>query len=584
MTLWLPGNPPNQHVMTITRPSSFDHLPPLQMPSREMIQDVHELLCEFVRKSGLKPGVYSSLNKDGYAQVKFVYDEVFNVLKDEIETLDVFDLAFNLYEWLERLIGHIEKRRYKDIPDLMTVGRSHSQNDVHEIWKRVSPYSEGVRWLIEIAVDNCSSSEAKVSESQLNRLIALASELVHWDTTWEHIAHGVLPHDVIIENDFKLRGVARPQSHAALRAYEQAMFRWHKDADKNWLERVFPSKNDSPDIENLVNYPRLNEAMTEELGYNLRDRLTYCVGLIESFDYHEYMKAVPEKELYKFLQEEKQLSAHTIEALLIDHSLSRHPDSGVSPEPVRPVEDARRDSRLMRRPVVVVEQPNMEAICIYGIETLTVSAQRFQEQFLSGLIQFPRMGQKSLVKREIGRIQETLGNQFRDEIAAQCQELEIEVRTEKDRVGKEQIPAGVGFGPVDVFVVDRQSGRFVLVEVKDTQGPGTVPRKLRTDRDRFDKYLEKLELQVKWFESRVEALYAESGEDPSEEYKVEGVIVVNSPRLWMYASEKPLPILTDLEFYDLLTSGEPLLSSVVDVDSNLPKRVLYLPDGQRLRT
>ena len=580
MTLWLPGNPPSQHVMTITRPASFDNLPPLQTPSREMIEDVHELLCEFVRKSGLKPGVYSSLNPDGYAQVKFVYDGVFNMLKNEIETLDVLDLVFNLYEWLERLIGHIEERRYKDIPNLITVGRSHSQSDVNEIWRRVSPYSEGVRWLIEIAVDNCSSSEAKVSESQFNRIMALARELVFWDTTWEHIASGVLPHEVLIEKDFRVQSAAQPKSFAALRAYKQALLPWQEDANKQWLERVLAPRNYAPEIEDLWDYPHLNQAMKTELGYSLHDWWTYSIGLIESFDTNKYMKVLPREELGIFLQNEKQLSPQTLDSLLIDHSLSRR----IGDDAIRPVQHARRDSRLMRRPVVLLDQSDTEAICIYGIETLTVSAQRFREQFLSGQIQFPRIGQKSLVKREIGRIQETLGNQFRDEIAAQCQELEIEARTEKDRVGKEQIPAGVGFGPVDVFVVDRKSARFVLVEVKDTHGPGTVPSKLKADRKRFRDYVQKLELQVKWFESRVEALYAESGVDPSEEYKVEGVIVVSSPRFWVYASEEPLPILTDLDFYDLLTKGEPLLSSVVDVDSNLPKRVLYLPDGQRLRT
>ena len=129
---------------------------------------------------------------------------------------------------------------------------------------------------------------------------------------------------------------------------------------------------------------------------------------------------------------------------------------------LRPAEYAGRDSRLVRRPVVVLDGLDAPPICLYGIETLDAAAHMFIRDFPAGRIRIPRMSNNGSLKRAIGTIQTNLGSAFRDEIAANCKDTGLVAVKEKDRAGTERIPQGDGFGPVDVFIVDEQHRRFVL--------------------------------------------------------------------------------------------------------------------------
>ena len=159
------------------------------------------------------------------------------------------------------------------------------------------------------------------------------------------------------------------------------------------------------------------------------------------------------------------------------------------------------------------------------------------------------------VKRTIGGIQTNLGDVFRDRIAESCRELGYEARKEKNFTGIDHIPASIGFGPIDVFVVDRKFKRFILVEAKDTDNPGILSNKVRTELNDFRKYVEKLERQTNWFRDRVESLKLEFGIDSNEVFAVAGVIVINLPRLWMFTTGEEYPVVTDRRFFDLLKRG-----------------------------
>ena len=126
---------------------------------------------------------------------------------------------------------------------------------------------------------------------------------------------------------------------------------------------------------------------------------------------------------------------------------------------------------------------------------------------------------------------------------------------EKKRIEREQIPQGRKFGPIDVFVVDRKFRRFVLVETKGVADEGTVPKLIKIELKDFQRAIGKLERQIAWFKDRVESLKAELGLSPDEDYAVEGVIVISSPRLWMYAQPEPLPVVDEYEFFRILNKG-----------------------------
>ena len=581
MTLKIPGYSSDQFLMAIRSPSSFQHLPPLRTPSTHMIEDIEELQRSIVERSGLEPGAYSSLDRETYNRVEVVYNELLNLLLEEISGLDVGDLTFSLYEWLEETLGHINKRRYESIPDLLVAGSPRSSDSVHEMWLHLSPFTEAVRWLIEVAIKSCGVSHVRPTDEQLALIVALSRNILLWDGSWEHIAHGVLPHTLTVKPDFTTEFGPQPQGMAAWATYQKAIVPWRNELDRRWMLTVT-----SKDVEvtraeaETLHYEHLDRAIEIELGYNLEDWRNYSLGLIDSFDYHEYIKAMPKEELSQFLQSKWRVSPETFESLLLDHSLSKQTISDLQLDQIRPAEHARRDSRLFRRPVVVLERGDGESICLYGIETVVAWTPRFEGQFLSGRIQFPRMSSTGPVKKAIGAIQRTIGDTFRDEVSQRCRAIGIDSVTEKDSAGTEHIPPGTGFGPVDVFAVDRQSRRFVLMEVKDLDDPGIVPKRMRTEMESFCRHVEKLQKQADWFTTRVEALKCEFGISATDEYTVEGVIVVNHPRLWMYAFQEPMPIVSDKDLFDLLMTGERLVTPPADMKPTLSGSGLYLPDGR----
>jgi hypothetical protein len=131
---------------------------------------------------------------------------------------------------------------------------------------------------------------------------------------------------------------------------------------------------------------------------------------------------------------------------------------------------------------------------------------------------------------------------------------------EKTKVAGESILQERGFGPVDVFVVDRQARRFILVEAKDVADEGPVPRFLKDEHAAFVEAMIKVQRQVGWFGARLDKLKSEYGIPLEEDYSLEGVMVVNSPRLWMYTMDEAMPVVDVKRFGENLKSGSRFLN------------------------
>ena len=193
--------------------------------------------------------------------------------------------------------------------------------------------------------------------------------------------------------------------------------------------------------------------------------------------------------------------------------------------------------------------------CIYGVETAGVYGSLFADRLISGRIGIP-MKTGGLLRKAIGGIQTGLGDALRDQIWKRCMDGGYQVRREKDKIGRKGLPQGRGFGPVDVFVVDRIHRRFVLAEAKDVADEGTVAKLIRAEFEKFLAAVGKLNKQVAWFEDRLDSLKAEYDISPDEDYSVEGVIAISRPRIWMYTHVEPLPIVDDRNFLRILEAGE----------------------------
>lgn len=567
MTLIHPDHPDEPIVYSFSLPSSFTNLPPPRLPQRKDHSQATELRSSLIRRFDLKPGTYSSLlDQDTYERVDLVYRSLVDSLVEDLSRLDLSDLCIGLYKRQEQLYGHINLQKHLSIGERLMVGNRQPSNHLDELWLRMSPFTEATRWLIEVGIKCCELSGDEVSESALDSLTAKALVILEWDNAWETIAHGVMPHELTIGSDLALTGKPSHRMLLAMKAYQEAKLPWDIEEDSQWLDVTLSEKTgESPGHFESPEDEELNGPMVEELGYSMTDWRHYFHGLITSFDYGQYFKAIGKDELGDYLLGQRGIDSECLDSILIDHSLSKETLEPYGLDDLRPAEHARRDSRLLRRPVVVLRSPGASTLCLYGIETLGAWTERFPSQLRSGRVHLPRMAEKGPLKRTVGKIQSRLGAVFMDNIADACSDAGLQNIREKSSIGGERFPEGHGFGPVDVFAVDRRHRRFVLAEVKDTDDPGFVSDEMRAERDKYRSLLLKVKRQVDWFEARTTELKLELGIDPGEEYAVEGVVVINRPRVWMYMEREPTPIVTDRDLFAKLGAGEKLLTRPVAI-------------------
>ena len=541
---------PARFAVPITVPSSFKGLPPPRLPSMESFTQVRRLHSSLVKEEGLAPGTYTTADPDLMRRVEAVFLGLKDALARELSALDVMGLSVELYRRHEEYFGSIRKQEL--LIDLKTEGNSAAMQK-YRIWERASHFTMATRWLIEMTVKCCDTTGSRPSKGKVDYLIALACIIVDWDAVWEHIVHRVLPHEIVIGSDFKVSSGQSSRTALAYEAYRKALVPYEAESAALQAE----SRKENVTLEKLLEQSKiknLNSPMEMERGYSMEDWLRLSAGLIDSFNERQYFKITRDDRLANFLFQSWQLPTDRLKKLLADHGLSKQTLADTGLGELHPIERPRRDSRLLRRPIVVLER-NGKVFCLYGIETLIAGLQIFLDRLPSGRVRLPSTRDNGPVQQAIGKMQTHQGDFFRDEISDLCTEAELENVKEKSSIGNERIPQGGGFGPVDVFVVDRKNCRFVLAEVKDVSDEGVDSKLMKGELREFLNFIRKLELQRNWFGDRVAALKAEFDVASEGEYAVVGAIVINWPRLWLYTHTEALPIVDFRRFLKILRSG-----------------------------
>ena len=196
-----------EYLVPIMTPLSFKSLPvKLDFPSRRRFDEIASLRREIIKKSGLRPGAYLSIEPDVRRQVDYVLDGLTKLLAAELSSVNALDLCRRLYKRHEEYIGLMRKYQYDSIPaylDDHQVQRSIEQQQ--NAWLRISPFTEPMRWLIEMTVKFSQTSTGDhIGGKRFDQLIVLAHEIHQWDSVWENISHDVIPHRVTLNGDFTL--------------------------------------------------------------------------------------------------------------------------------------------------------------------------------------------------------------------------------------------------------------------------------------------------------------------------------------------------------------------------------------------
>lgn len=548
--------PPFPPLQLVSYPSSYDALPKLSVSDRSEMARVEEIKRCLVRKSGIQPGTYSEIDPGLYAPIEEVYNGLMDTLLSELSGVNAFDLCIRLYKRNEEYLGHIFSSHFARAARQSATGISESSMPSQQLWERLSQYTEPTRWLVEITVKFCQTQGEKVTARKFDRLIELARAIHEWDMIWEHIHWNIIPHEITFDSHFTVDAHAAPRAERIAQSYRMALAPNTAEGEQEEYKR-FQSRNKEMSAEEsiaMLAEMGLDPALTAEQGYSMSDWAKFYFGVLDSFAAHEYCKVIKLTSLESFLSQKWKLPSDRLHYLLKDFALSKETVSCIDIKNFRPAEYGRRDSRLLRRPVVLLSRGSSTQ-CLYGVETIYFGSRMILGRLENGRIDLVRQSKNKNVRKAVGKLQRELGEVFEQNIADECKSRGYQYQPEKNHIKGTRIPQGQNFGPVDVFVVDREHKRFVLTEAKNVMDEGMIPKEMAKEKKEFDGYISKLKSQVEWFTQHLNELQVEYGVPADETYSVEGVIVVNNPRVWMFAYDEPAPILDYVNFFRRLARG-----------------------------
>ena len=550
-------------MVPFSRPSSFDVLPSISTPTPSEVLRVGKLRGAIIRECGIAPGTYAEIDEELHPRLVAVYDGLMKALLQELSDVDAFDLCIRLYKRNEEYLGYFFRSHFDLAARRELFGSAKSSIPNEWPWERLSTYTESIRWLIEITLKYCDMQGPRAGVAKFDRLVELARATYEWDLAWEHVYRNVLPHELTIGLDFSVTSELTRWTSRVREQYQRALIPAMEYGGKEEFEQFqtpqekLTSQQSSEKIEDTLKSMGLDESLLAERGYTLSDWGKFSLGVLQLMNGDEYCKVAKLTTLESHLSSNWNLDRERIPLLLRDYGLSKETVQDVSIKRLRPVEYGRRDTRLFRRPVVILKRGD-SVRCLYGVETIYRGNSLILERLQSGRIDLVRQSSSKNLRRAVGRLQQEIGRVFEQNIADECKARGYEFRLEVDGVNGRRIPQDSGFGPVDVFVVDRIHRRFVLVEAKNVGDEGTVPREMQKERNDFSKFIEKLGLQVEWFAQRLADLKLEHEIPNTEAYSVEGVILVTSPRIWMFTYNQPAPILDFFSFFRCLERGNKL--------------------------
>jgi len=560
-------------VVALPVPTSFKALPELPRLNKKQLNVTAELERSFTQESGILPGTYT--NFDDVKALLKVHDRLWDTLESELLKWDNLTICKLLYKKLEVILGHVMINKYQTAADQILTGRTQGSKNRLDIWRAITPITEGIKFLLEMAVKCCGDHGLSSGGSKLDFLIGLSTRIVTLDEHLDTICYQIIPYQITVDPNFSTYGGITKQASVAIDNFEKYEETHMAQAQQDFIDNLNQVMGPEIKVDDFRAFPELiplDKAMTEELGYGIFDWLSYVKGCVSSFGEKEFLKVIGVPRLMRHLRDTVGLNPEKVELLLQDHALSQATVKDLTRDDMMPIANYKRDSRLLRRPLLEISRRGVR-IVIIGVETFWIGTQVFFDALRYGTLQIPRMQQEGPIKSAMGFLQAQLGAPFRDSIASKCIDMGFNTKTEWPIPKKDKTDKPVG--PVDILVIDQKKRRFILVEAKNLQSQGIIPKEMKGQRDRFlgtkeqdnQAFIPVLKVKEQAFVSNKEWHLHEIKHklkiDGLEDYSVESVIVVFHPLLWPLFAKEPLPILDDLEFYKRLQFGQHFLTTPI---------------------
>ena len=519
------------------------------LPSNASIDWASDVLSQTIKDSGLSPGIYRKREEVDYNKLIRIHHSLCEVIEGEVAGYSALDFCRILYLWHEGVM----------------------RDEIR--WGPAAIVAQALRSLIELGLKSCDLSGAQADEKDCDYMLALAQVIVGWDFIWDQFSTELFSQEIVIGEDYSFSPQPLHQPYKAMQDYQQYI------SDKNRVDEfhradslTLPYEDSEPRsillrIEN-EGLSELNACLQTEMGYSLVDyiRIVYALrnrAMIDDFDLVGLDRTKVTMECRDILS----IPEPNSRALIEDFTLSARTLSEVPTTEIFSVRRRRRDSRLMRRPIVLIDSPP-HSVLMYGLRMLTEATELLWRHIRTGRIPVAGWSANKNIESVFGGIRSVIGAPLRDAIARDCEQIvgKGRVLVEKDYISG--VKSDPDLGPVDVFVVDDAHSRFILVEAKNSAPGGGTPQELRDERSEFlDEFLLKLRGKAAWFRAHVTELKREFRIPADKQYTVEEVIVVHRQRFWVVAEATRLPIIDSEEFQSKLAAGQRLLSDPVDSPS-----------------
>ncbi len=516
-------------------------------PCNESVSKSRDILRQAIKDSGLTPGIYKEPRELDYDVLNYVHSHLCEILEDEIARFDFESVCTQLYEIHENLMARRE----------VNVG-----------WDAIGLMGS-IRSLIELAVKQCDESETHLDQEGLDYLWAVASLAIGWDHIWDQFYSGLFKQEVVIGPDYEFKPSVPGWYAKALREHAREIGAQrrnqeiHKDQglvlpNGGYFHREFLSlwlKNENP------YFLDLDSCLSSEVGYSLVDFLLFRNASVKLAIDAEPDIVAASTQIVSDRIGSLGLEESTIAAILKDFALSKEVVCDVPSTKMFSTGSRNRDSRLLRRPIVSVASSRPTKL-LFGYAALSEALDLVCRRIKFGSFPVSRWQEHTEVKQVFGNIQGSIGDVLKNPIVEDCKKVSgiDHVVPEKNSISG--VKSDPDLGRIDIFLVDSACQRFILVEVKNSGNKAGTPLSMTGEYKKFlDVFLPTLRRKAEFFSSNIDELKREFGIPADEEYTVEGVIVVNQPRLWVTMMERRLPILDDREFFARLGARQDLLSN-----------------------
>ena len=517
------------------------------LPSKAGIDQASSIFTKTIQDAGLSPGTYRKREDVDYKKLVRVHQCLCELIEEQVAGYSVLSLCQTFYLWHEGIMLRNPMR-----------------------WGPDANAAQALRSLIELGVKYCELSGAEAEEKDCDYMLALALLTVGWDFIWDQFSTELFSQEIVIGEDYSFNPQPIHRPYKAMQDYQQYI------TDKSRIDEIH--REDSLTLPYEDFEPKsillwlkadglsdLSECLETEMRYNLVDyfRFMYQICFRATVDEFDFV-GLDHKQLMLECRDILGIPERNFSALIEDFTLSAQTLSEVPATEIFSVRRRRRDSRLMRRPIVMIGPPG-QSVLMFGPQMLAESTELLRKYLLSGRIPVARWSDNEDVVRAFGRLQAANGAPLRDAVARDCEKIvgRSRVAIEKDSISG--VKSDPDLGPIDVFVVDEDHNRFVLVEAKNSASAGGTPQSLSDERRVFlEDFLPTLREKAAWFRSHITELKREFRIPVEKDFTVEEVIVLHRQRFWVLADANRLPIIDSEEFLDKLANGRSLLSNPAD--------------------